>query len=587
MTVSELKERYDLALSYYTPEHKRIRLLDAADRGDLWKALAAKFPSYQILPDTNFISYVKSNILASIYTVSKSASIQPTSEKDKDIVTQLNVALDWIWSLCNVGYYQMQAGERAALCNIGITQVGWDESLPGGSSDFVQKGNVAFKNVDPLKFMRDPFAPDLDTAEFCIYYDSYHKSVFQQNTNYTKEFETFLAKQKQSVPAQVPVYDFEKPTSSAKDYYTLVIYWVREGEDINEYHVINNEHLLLTKEKIKPAEFPFAILYCNTPARSIIGASECHKIFANNVAYNLMDSIELTAEYKNQRPPKYVSAQSGLNIAAFNKYGNEADHTFIVNGRADQAVHYHQFPSPSPTLPSIKSGLMFGMQMVSGVDSRYTGRDTGSILTTGGVEDMLNRVTLIDTPKIKEYERYTERLTKLVLSNFLQFAQNRKYFVKDKTKNAWITVDVPFHDIKTETLFNYAIEISSELPKNKARIAQTANTLIEKQMQYGQGREVSLITPEEWLMMQDLPNKEYFLERMGVERMQSAVEDVAQVIFEYSDLVKNGANPQDAVLATAQTLKNKRQGIVPEEPEVPMAMPEDAVPPEEGLPQIL
>ena len=34
--------------------------------------------------------------------------------------------------------------------------------------------------------------------------------------------------------------------------------------------------------------------------------------------------------------------------------------------------------------------------------ARYTGRDTGSIITTGGTEEMLNRVTLIDTSE--DYE---------------------------------------------------------------------------------------------------------------------------------------------------------------------------------------
>ncbi|MGB4238000.1 MAG: hypothetical protein WBJ87_00005, partial [Candidatus Hydrothermia bacterium] len=106
MNVTELKEKYNLALSYYVPEHRKLRLLDATDRGDLWKALAAKFPPYQILPDTNFISYIKNNLVASIYTVGKSAQIQPTSEKDKEIVEQLNIALEQIWNLSRVGYYQ-------------------------------------------------------------------------------------------------------------------------------------------------------------------------------------------------------------------------------------------------------------------------------------------------------------------------------------------------------------------------------------------------------------------------------------------------------------------------------------------------
>ena len=80
-------------------------MLEQIDSGDLWKAIKAKFPAYQILPDTNFVSYVKNNIVASLYTVMKSASI-PTTEDDKEICTHLNIALERIWSIGNIGYLQ-------------------------------------------------------------------------------------------------------------------------------------------------------------------------------------------------------------------------------------------------------------------------------------------------------------------------------------------------------------------------------------------------------------------------------------------------------------------------------------------------
>ena len=140
--LGKLREYYSIAKSQYAPEQKRIKLLDAVDSTDVWKALGMKFPKYQILPDTNFISYVKSNLVASIYTVSKVPTILATSDEDKEIVMRLNIAMERIWNKSRVGRYQMQAGERAALCNMGVTQVGWDNHVTGGSGDNFYKGNV-------------------------------------------------------------------------------------------------------------------------------------------------------------------------------------------------------------------------------------------------------------------------------------------------------------------------------------------------------------------------------------------------------------------------------------------------------------
>ena len=153
------------------------------------------------------------------------------------------------------------------------------------------------------------------------------------------------------------------------------------------------------------------------------------------------------------------------------------------------------------------------VQTISGVDGRYTGRDTGSILTTGGISNMLDQVTMIDAPKVNNYEVYCKRLTQLILSNYLTHsAIERNYFVKDKRTLEWETVNVKFPNISADTVFSYEIAISSELPKNKSRIEAVANHLMEMQMQYqGQGIETDLITPEEWLMMQDLPMTEFII----------------------------------------------------------------------------
>jgi len=559
--VMKCKEFWDICKTYYARDIKKMFLLDAMDNGDIWKALKAKFPNFQILPDTNYVSYVKSNMLASLYTTSKSAQLIPTSDNDAELIENLNIVLENIWDLEDVGYLQFKAGERAALMNLGITQVGWDESFKGGSKESFRKGTVVFKNIDPMKFRRDPFADELENAHWCCTFDEYHKSVFKNDPKYKDAFEQF-EKTTGGPSEATPRYISGMDKSSAKNYYTLFIYWVKKDGKINEYHIINNEAVLYKKEDIKPSVFPFAFCYCNPPSSGLIGVSEPAKIMANNVAYNMLQSVALTAEYKNQRPPKFVSSASGLNIQSFSKHGDEADRTFVVNGDASQAVHYHQFPPVSNTLPNQMANLQQNIQDVTGVDGRYTGRDTGSIITTGGTEEMLNRVTLVDTPKIIMYEHYTKQLTKLILLNLLEFSSKRKYFIKDKIEpNTWTTVEVDFPKIDKDTLFCYTIQISSELPKNKQRVMAFANTMMEKQMQYKEaGAPVQLITEEEWLRMQDIPYKEQMLERMGFQKRTNALEEAAQVVYEYGQMVDAGMQPEDALVNSAQGLLNRRAG---------------------------
>lgn len=564
VTVDKLKECFSIARTEYAAAHRRAQKLDATDRGKLWEAVRAEFPKYQILPDTNFISYVKQNILASIYTVGKSARLIPTSDKDKEIVEQLNIALDNIWSTLNVAKYQMEAGERAALLNYGVTQVGWDNNIITGTGDTFRKGEVVLKNINPLKFMRDPFATSLDTASWCVTWDSYHKSVILDNDNYKEEFKKYLNEYRSvDSTGQMPENSTDhvsRSSSNKKDYYTIYTYWVNDNGKIHEIHLVNNEYVLLCKQDIKPSAFPFAELYCNLPAGDLFGTSECAKIFSNNLAYNIMSSIILTSEYKNQRPPRFVNGNSGINVATFVKHGNDADRTFIVQGDASKAVHYHQFPQPTQQAIQSMGFLSSDVKTITGVDDRYTGRDTGSVLTTGGIESMLDQVTMIDAPKVENYETYCKRLTQLIISNCIQYSFKRSYFTQDQRTLKWKTVEVDFPKIDNDTIFSYELVISSELPKNKTRIESVANHLMEMQMQYqGQGIDVDIITPEEWLMMQDLPMREYMQERMGIQRTQNWVSMVSQAITQYAGLVENGVDPEEAISATADTMARQAQ----------------------------
>lgn len=556
--LDRLKNNYDYAKKYYFREHKKMRLLDSTDKGELWKAIQAKFPPYQLLPDTNFVSYVKSNILASLYTVSKSAQLVPTCEEDVEFCERMNVAIEHDWDKNNVAFYMFQAGDRAALLNVGYTQVYWNED----------KRQVGYKNIDPIHFMRDPNSDDLQSGGFCMVYRIYDKSWFLKNKLYKDVFkEKVINKDIMGSTEMPPDYNGRPDVGDSGRHYVLFIHWIRNPEGgIDEIHTIDNEILLLHKHNIKPDMYPFAELYCNLPGSSLIGSSEPAKIFANNLVYNLMDSIAYTSEYKNQRPPKFVSTQSNMNLAAFTKHGNEADRTFIVNGDASKAVHYHQFPQVTPQLAAMQQNMNYNIKSMSGVDDKYTGRDTGSIITTGGTEEMLNRVTLIDTPKILNYENYTRTLTELTVRTMAEYSPDRVYVIVDDEKSTpektyYKTITIASDEMDPDAVFEYVVQISSELPKNKQRVQAWANNMMEKQMQYQQaGLQIDCITPQEWIRCQDVPYREQILKRMGIQAGLNAYIEAETVVAEYAAMLERGDLPEDAMNMAAGGLQALRQG---------------------------
>lgn len=570
--LSDIKARIKDTDSKYIKVLERMRILDGTDRGKLWDVVKAKFPKYQLTPDSNWVNYIKENLVASIYTTGRYAELVPKSNDDIKFVVEFNAALETIWDNIKADYYQFLAGERAALLNIGITQVGWRKNMIGGTKNYWYQGDVVFKNIDPMKFRRDPYADVFDNAEFCYYYDDYSLAIIKSKEQYKKriqEIEKAIGVLKDNgaiSEAVTAATDRQKENGTTTNYHKVTYYYTmynddskdnKEGYKIAEIHLLDDEYVLYCNPDLKPKMFPFAILYCNDPAGDIVGASEPAKQFQSNLTYNLLNSIYATHAYKAQRPPRFVNAGSGINLRQFAKYGNDADKTFIVNGDASQAVHYAQFPQLPPELLQVKQDLGRDIKDCSGIDEMYAGKNTGSIQTTGGMDALQEVTSQRDNQKILLWEEYSKRLTELVVNNLITFGDKRTYTVVDPITQQVKEVSFDFPKVDDDIRFRYSLNIQTYLPRNKARLSMIANMLLEKQAQYKPDPEI--ITVEEWLLMQDIPFKDMIFKRMGIQRNTRITEQVAETLEMFATLVEGGVDPDLAVEQVANQLQAEQQ----------------------------
>ena len=568
--LSHVKEQIKNTDAQYTKVLERMRILDGTDRGKMWDVIRARFPRYQLTPDSNWVNYIKENLVASIYTTGRYAQLMPKSDEDISFVVEFNSALETIWDNIKAEYYQFLAGERAALLNIGITQVGWDKTMIGGTKNHWYQGDIKFKNIDPMKFRRDPYADTFDNAEFCYYYDDYSLAVIKAKELYRARLAEIekaigtLDNTNSLTEAITPATDRQNKSTTSSNYHRVTYFYTmynddseKEGYKIAEIHLLDDEYVLYCNKDLKPRMLPFAILYCNEPAGDIVGTSEPAKQFQSNLAYNLLNSIYATHAYKAQRPPRFVNADSGINLRQFAKYGNDADKTFIVRGDATTAVHYAQFPQLPPELLQVKQDLGKDIKDCSGIDEMYAGKNTGSIQTTGGMDTLMEATSQRDNQKLLLYEEYTKRLTELVVNNLIQFGDKRSYTVTDPITQKTKMVTFDFPKIDDDIRFRYSLDIDTYLPRNKARLAMIANMLLEKQAQYKPDPEI--ITVEEWLLMQDIPFKDMIFKRMGIQRNTRITEQVAQTLEMFATLVEGGVEPDLAVEQVANQLQADQQ----------------------------
>lgn len=565
ITPERLRKHWDRAKSGRQRATKLFELLNAFDEGKQWDVLGVKMPPYQLKPNTNWVKKTKNDIVNSVYAGGYVGNVLPIRAEDKETADLLNRYLEYVFDKTDAYLMQLYAGERAALLNIGITQVGWDSTVISGTKDALSKGEVEFKNIDPLSFYCDPSATHPLKGQYIIIAEKMPLTELEAEEQWSDRLKTYRQLYESANRAEeFEKYGLKGDVHPEDDTVSLMTYYIRKvnekgGVKIDQIITIGGDFILEVKENIKPNTYPFAILYSNLPTKDLYGISTPHDIMSLQLAVNMIDSIEATHAYKTQNPAKLIDKASGINVRSFAKHGNDPDKVWVVNGNPSEVIRYVQPYQLSPTLPQLQARFTQMIPTITELDAAYLGRDTGSIQTTGGVEGQMARVSMSDNTRVALLEDYVKQMTKLVIQYYKEFGDKRWFrynLSPDSSEVDFVSID--FEEMDTGVEFDYTVHVSPQLPKNKARMAEWANIIMEKQMQYQP--EIQLMSPTEWLSYQDAPQKHIIYNRIKAEEQQNTMDEILGTIGGFAAMYQQGLSPEDSVQILAEEKEMMKRG---------------------------
>lgn len=537
----ELKDILDI-FHYFATEkgeyNKVCTQLDAYDSGNFWTHVKAKLPKHQMLVDTNYINYVKQNQVNSIYSGGYIADVAPRSAEDEDLARKVNMFLEFVYDDVNLNYYQLLAGERAALLNVGAIMIQWDSKKNKVVPRFIETASLY---LDPaVRAYQEGSA--LFVAEIISKRDLYRsKPEYKEKLEQNKELG-----QAASTQYGRHYIGSKTPTSNDNIVYLLNAFIKNDNGGIDQY-VIGNENVILeSKENIKPDCFPVAVLYALPPVKDVYGFNVTKLVLRNCLALNLLDSIGVTHVYAQQRRATLMRRDIGVSVDYLSANINNPDTTIPVDGDPTKAVHQLDLPDLPNFLVEYRARLEESIFLISGVDPIYTGRQTNSVTTTGGVERMQQRSSLTDATKITMLEHFTKQLTKMIFDFYVAFGDKYKVYNKAKHKALKDVFEVDFSKFRDkEVQFDFVMNASPYLPKNRVRYAEAATQIMEMQMQYQMNP--PLMTPEEWLGYQDFPQKDMMLQRIEAQRLKNDTDEITENVVNFSSLIQQGVTPEGAV----------------------------------------
>lgn len=576
--IEEVDQLLKLFKSRRSRKERIWQMLDAYDSGEFWDTIRHRLPKHQIIPDTNHVFYVKDNIVNSTYAAPYIADVLPVDSRDQEEGRTINKFLEYEYNRHNLGEKQLKIGTRTALLNCGFLQIGWDSKASFKVGDHVNKGEIEVIPRDPMAVLLDPNFDEFQDgrALFILTEDSY-ESIVAKYPDARQEIDNATKKSKEN---DVNIVNPANQQDIGKGYYNqdvtptsegmlpVYIAFVKQAKEnggirVDQIIYTMNNIILLAKKDIKPSYFPVVGLYATPPEKDPYGIGVIQRILKNAMALNVLDSISVTHVYAAQRTPTVLDGRTGLDPLRVVNEINNPDRVFVINdGDVSKALHKLTYPELPKNLDYIKSSLEASIEKITGIDVKYTGRDTASVTTTGGMERLQARVSMTDNTRVNLIEKYAKDLTRMIMDFYIHFGGVRHFATNPSYESAEKeTLQLDFTKYKNNQQdkhqFSYHIEASPLLPKNRARLAESANLIMQVQMQY-QGQ-VELLTPEEWLHFQDFPQTDMILDRMKLNRLRNDEDEIMSEIASFGAMTEQGMDPQMAIHTLAEERKVKRE----------------------------
>ena len=572
--VKDIVSMYDSYKSAKGPTVKKWKRIKSLYDGTFWDLFKDKVKDYTLIPDTNYIEYVTTAYVNSIYSGTYIPEAVALNLESVDEIDTINAFIEYTWFTKDMKKKYITYGNNVTLYNMQPVKIYLDED----------KNEVDLETISPFSIFLDPSVSDFKEGQAVFISKETNIYSLLKDKRFKKTIKRMLDENKgeffNATDIQSLAPDYERFTTTGNKTVSVLEYYIKKEGKIKNGFIVNRKYQVYEKELILE-EFPIEILYQRQPDSNPYGTPLIYKILNSYITLNLLDSMDATQPYLAQNRPKFFDLRSRINPRAFKDYAGVPGATFPLFGEPSKAIHYQDVQF-IPDTTTIKKRLEDGIFHITGVDPAYKGRQTNSITTTGGIEAQQARVIMLtDNAPLVALESFIEGIAKQFLDFNIMF--NDDVVIPVGTYLGEETEKV-FKDLKDSEVM-FVLESKPYLPMTKETIFETMKQLYEMQGQYQ--FQVPLIMEED--LVEELPisaiKKHKIKQRLSSEKQANAALKKRETLLTFASLFQQlTASGMDDETAAEEALNIMDQEEMAKEQDPSLGVNPSAMPPRGGMP---
>lgn len=575
---SDIIKEFEDTLAYKQEQARIFKILDAADHSDIWKIYNRKIPSFMQTPTHNPITIIKEATKASVMPTEYSGEFKALSMDVKELADTANKYFQMKWEAANMNEVNNECADYAYLHGTSGILMGWNNNIVD-SNDVTNYFNPAkhiqfqAKAYHPSNVFPDPGASTVEEMRYLFLVERKTKDFLRSIPRFQKSL-YLIENSNDAMGNTNPNYILDKAKTASNDVVSFITCYkkvMRQKQDpISGLTTLSpsvdiiylaGRNILDVEKDIQPNCIPFIPLYDEKVPNNFWGVSKCYKVLSLYLTLVQIDSIEATGYFKNQNPAEFINSLAGLNIADYQNKRDNPDKAFTVNCDPKLVQAYAQRPDLPKTLDGFRAYLLDAIRQISGVDAAYLGQNYGSIQTTGGIQQAVDRATMRDANRIKSIDKFIRKELELMTQFFIVHGQQEKFYVPNPDKGSEqpgeeLTFD-PLELIKHQSI---CIDVSNAAPRSNQSYEDAAMKLMELQMKYVPADHgyPDFITPEELIQWLNIPKPQQrlLIDRMKRQMETMKLEEYTAVLTAIGTLTQGGMPVEQALMEVVKQMES-------------------------------